>query len=133
MTKAVCGIYRIHHVESGRCYVGQSATIGRRWAEHRSLLKLQKHKSRKLQNVWNKYGPGAFEWEVLEECAVEQLTEREQYWIDQLHPALNHAPVAGSTRGMPRPDASAIRKGIPRSAELEPRSALQWQAFHGRG
>jgi group I intron endonuclease len=116
MTK-VSGIYRIVHRDSGRCYIGQSADIGRRWAEHRSLLKLKKHKSKRFQNLWDKYGREAFDWEVLEEIPPDVLTDREQYWMDLLRPVLNHAPAAGSTLGMPRPDASALRKGVPRSAE----------------
>ncbi len=117
MTAVVTGIYRIVHRESGKSYVGQTSNVGRRWAEHRSLLKLGKHKSRKLQNVWNKYGPAAFDWELLEECSPELLTEREQHWMDLLRPVLNCAPAGGSTLGMKRPDASAIRKGVPRPPE----------------
>jgi group I intron endonuclease len=126
MTRVISGIYRIVHRESGRCYVGQTSNVGRRWAEHRSLLKLGKHKSRRFQNIWDKYGREAFEWELLEECPPEKLTEAEQFWMDLLRPVLNHAPAAGSTLGMKRPDVSLAKKGVPRSAETRAKIAATW-------
>ena len=128
MTK-VSGIYRVVHRDSGRSYVGQSSNIGQRWAEHRSLLKLGKHKSRRFQNIWSKYGAEAFDWSVLEECPPDALTEREQWWMDLLRPALNHAPAAGSTLGMKRPDASVLRKGVPRSAETRAKISAAHQGM----
>lgn len=52
----------------------------------------------------NKYGREAFEFEVLEiididDSIKENLLMREQFWIDNLKPAYNILPVAGSNLG----------------------------------
>lgn len=57
-----------------------------------------------LQNAYNKYGREAFEFEVLEiididDSIKENLLMREQFWIDNLKPAYNILPVAGSNLG----------------------------------
>jgi len=40
------------------------------------------HDNKHLQNSWNKYGADKFTFSVIEECELDKLTEREQYWID---------------------------------------------------
>jgi hypothetical protein len=39
--------------------------------------------------AWTKYGEGAFEFEILEECGRDLIEEREQFYLDTLKPALN--------------------------------------------
>jgi group I intron endonuclease len=95
------GIYVIRHA-AGRCYVGSAVNILRRWDLHRSQLRRGKHHSLKMQRAWNKYGEGAFTFEVLENVEKELLIEREQHWIDALHACkrgFNTLPAAGSFRG----------------------------------
>jgi len=82
-----CGIYAIT-TPNGTQYVGSSTKIERRWHEHRSTMRHGKHHSERLQAAWAKHG-AALRFEVLEECAAEQLNEREQAWIDRLKPELN--------------------------------------------
>src|ERR1039458_6811279 len=94
------GNYTITHRATGRCYVGQSANMPRRWAnDHRPALRHNKHDSKYMQNVWNKYFEDAFDFEVVENCDVDDLTEREQWWMDELKPVFNTCPTAGSRRG----------------------------------
>lgn len=69
----VCGIYRITHRESGKVYVGQSRDVRRRWSEHRGDRSALYPIGRAIQ----KYGPDAFDFEVLEVCEPERLNERE--------------------------------------------------------
>lgn len=35
-----------------------------------------------MQNAWNKYGKEQFEFKILEYCFIEELNEKEKYWID---------------------------------------------------
>ena len=77
------GIYQITLLLDGRCYIGQSGDIGRRWSEHRKVLRANGNKNPKLQSAWNKYGESAFAFTILEECEPSQLTEREQWWMDR--------------------------------------------------
>ncbi len=46
-----------------------------------------------------KYGYSKFRLEILEYCSVENLLEREQYYIDLLKPEYNILAVAGSSLG----------------------------------
>lgn len=80
------GIYKITCLPTGKFYIGSSANMGERCAEHRRLLRLGKHQNRYLQNAWNKYGQSAFIFEVVELCASNILLEREQHWIDAEQP-----------------------------------------------
>lgn len=93
------GIYAIYNTATGKIYVGSSRNIQLRWAQHRSCLKHNKSTPH-LQRAWNKYGEASFEFIVLEECSVENLIEREQFWYDSLAPAYNC--------GRPKPGAPEV-------------------------
>jgi group I intron endonuclease len=77
------GIYAIIHTPTGRRYVGQSIRIKTRFREHRKALQAGTHYNVKLQRAWAAYGEAEFTFVVLEGCAMELLTEREQFYIDQ--------------------------------------------------
>ena len=75
------GIYRIKNTANGKYYVGQSEDIAKRWFHHRWELQNGKHINLHLQAAWDKYGEESFEFQVLELCPVEELNDREKYWI----------------------------------------------------
>lgn len=77
------GIYLIELLNTGRFYVGSSSRLNQRLKEHFRELLAGKH-TPKLQRAYDKYGPSAFVAGVLEEVPEENLTEREQFWIDWL-------------------------------------------------
>lgn len=59
-------LYQIRNVLDGKRYVGQTlVSTKQRWAQHKSDLKYNRHKSGHLQNAWNKYGESAFVFEVI--------------------------------------------------------------------
>jgi group I intron endonuclease len=71
------GIYKILS-PSNKIYIGQSINIKERWKKYEKL-----HKSSigpKIYNSFSKYGFNSHVFEVIEECSVEQLNERETYW-----------------------------------------------------
>lgn len=72
------GIYKITKKENGKAYIGQSNNIERRFTQH--CYKGEKARI-PLDIAIKKYGKDAFIFEVIEECAPEQLNEREAYWI----------------------------------------------------
>lgn len=80
----MCGIYLIQNIISGRFYVGMSCSISARWNQHRYALRRNNHHSKRLQNSWNKHGEAAFVFVVLEQAAVSDLADREQFWIAAL-------------------------------------------------
>ena len=73
VARHVAGIYAIIHTTSGRCYVGQSRDLAKRWTNHRQDLAAIRHDNSHLQRAWIKYGPEAFDFRVLERCAVDDL------------------------------------------------------------
>ncbi len=89
------GIYRIRHKPTGKCYIGSSVHIKKRWEQHIFHLTKQTHHSPYLQNAWDKHGESDFEFEIVEIVAdPEKLLEREQVWIDAENPVYNAAYFA---------------------------------------
>ena len=76
------GIYKITNIINNKCYVGSSVNIIGRWYTHKTELKFNKHHSIKLQRSYNKHGFDNFKYEIIEECGIETLIIREQYYID---------------------------------------------------
>jgi len=72
------GIYKITS-PSGRLYVGQSVNIERRFKTYRKYLCEQQPK---LHRSFIKHGVENHVFEIIEECVVEKLNERERYWQD---------------------------------------------------
>lgn len=74
------GIYRIVNKNNNKCYVGQTKNLGPRHRQHWGELRLGHHSNQYLQDDWNK-DSAYFKFEILEKCPLEQLNERERYWI----------------------------------------------------
>lgn len=79
------GIYGIRCRPNGRWYVGASKNIYRRLNTHWSDLKCQINDERLLYRDARKYGRDEFEFFILEECLIDDLSHREQFWIDKLN------------------------------------------------
>ena len=73
----IIGIYKITS-PSGKIYVGQSVNIEKRKIQHNNFNEIKKHP--KLFNSVKKYGIETHIFEIIEECIIEQLNEREIYW-----------------------------------------------------
>lgn len=71
------GIYKITHKTSGMMYIGQSNDIQRRFTEHKTKGATSRIP---LDVLIQRYGEDAFSFEVLEECDITQLNERELFW-----------------------------------------------------
>jgi group I intron endonuclease len=76
------GIYKIICSENGKIYIGSSQYIETRIKRHFSQLKHSSHINRHLQSAYDKYGEKSFSYEIVEECSIEDLLLREQYWMD---------------------------------------------------
>ncbi|MFH1183921.1 MAG: NUMOD3 domain-containing DNA-binding protein [Chloroflexota bacterium] len=97
------GVYQILNRINGKRYVGSAVNLRKRWGSHRSFLRHGNHPNPYLQNAWNLYGSKAFAFGVLEYVPdLERLLEREQHYMDALHPEYNIAPIAGSAFGIKR-------------------------------
>ena len=70
------GIYKITNLINNQSYIGQSINIEQRIKQHfRNKDKIA------IDNAIQKYGKENFQWEIVEECSLKELNEREQYWI----------------------------------------------------
>ena len=76
------GIYKITNIVNGKCYIGQSKNIAKRWQRHKVELKNNKHGNEYLQRAYNKYGADNFKFEVIEECTVDIIDDREKHYIE---------------------------------------------------
>jgi hypothetical protein len=77
------GIYKIINKIDDRYYVGRSLNIFGRIRLHFKLLSEGKHFNYKLQRAYNQFGRENFRWEIVENCLVEEVSEREQTFLDE--------------------------------------------------
>lgn len=101
------GIYKIENILNGDFYVGSSIDVYKRYYQHRTLLKRNKHWSTHLQNSWNKYGADNFVFTVLEysNLDVNGLRDLEQQYLDNLKPIYNLSMEVFSLSIYPRPES----------------------------
>jgi group I intron endonuclease len=97
--KVIC-IYILTWGESGNFYIGQTINVKNRFRCHEKDMIAKRHKNQRVQNCYEKYGLPNFE--ILEECTYEELTEKEQYHLDinfNKKGCCNLNPNAYSTKG----------------------------------
>lgn len=81
--KKISGVYKIENIRTGKLYIGSSVIIKQRFNDHKNNLRLNRHCNKHFQRAYNIDGWEAFVCSTIEECPIEMLVEREQYWIDQ--------------------------------------------------
>lgn len=72
------GIYKITNKISGKIYIGQAYDITRRLSVHK---RGGNQDNQAIDKAIVKYGQDNFLYEIIEECSVDELNEREIYWI----------------------------------------------------
>lgn len=78
------GIYKIENNINHSVYIGLSNDIERRWKEHkRKYLDIFSNTyNSKLYKALRKYGIENFTFSIIEECSLEELGQKEIYWIN---------------------------------------------------
>ena len=84
----ISGIYCIENVINNKKYIGQSKNINDRWYKHKNELCRGVHDNDYLQKSWNKNGEENFRFYILECCNIDELDDKEKYYIE-LHNTLN--------------------------------------------
>jgi group I intron endonuclease len=100
--KKESGIYKITNLINNKFYIGSAVNLRIRYVQHFNTLIKNKHKNKKLENSVKKYGFNNFKFEILVTCPKEYLLKLEQWFIDNLKPEYNIAPIAGSSLGIKR-------------------------------
>lgn len=72
------GIYKITNNINGKIYIGQSNNIQRRFSEHQNRGATSRIP---VDIAIQRYGKESFNFEIIEECSIEQLNQKETYWI----------------------------------------------------
>ena len=88
VAEILVGVYKISS-NNGKCYIGSSINIKKRWREHRYYLNKNIHHSKKLQNYFNKYGIETLSFDIIELCDRKDLQKLEQFYIDLYKPFFN--------------------------------------------
>jgi group I intron endonuclease len=122
------GIYKIIS-PSGKIYIGQSVNIERRLKWHK---KNTAKCNSKLANSFKKYGADNHLFEVIEECIIELLNERERYYqehYDVVNKGLNLLMTKTNDRSgyasiEVRKKLSELRKGKKHSPERNLKNSL---------
>lgn len=91
-TTVMCGIYLIEY-PNGKIYIGQSQNIHSRILEHNSRARVEHRGDKKELQLCDKkirqyFENGITEYIVLEECSIDELDSKEDYWISY-YDALN--------------------------------------------
>lgn len=82
MKEPIICVYKITCISNNRVYIGQTKNFKNRRGYHLYKLKQQNHGNRYLQKDYNLYGKENLIFEILEECDIDNLLERETYWIN---------------------------------------------------
>lgn len=73
------GIYKITS-PSGKIYIGQSVNVEKRFVSYKN--KNQNNFQVRLKSSFKKYGVENHKFEIIEECAIDELNCKERYWQD---------------------------------------------------
>jgi hypothetical protein len=114
------GIYSIHNKISKKSYIGQSTNVYKRLIHHKYELLNNKHPNSHLQRSFNKYGKEVFIFSILEYCNIDNLNEKEIYYINKEFKCYNIKGIETSSKGYKRKPVSEktrkllsdIKKGI---------------------
>jgi group I intron endonuclease len=121
------GIYKITNKINKKYYVGSAYDLYKRYKEHRSALVSDRHHNIQLTRFVNKYGIDNLQFNLLEECLIEELEAKEQYYITNGKNIFNETvDVKACNRGKKlseehkqRISESIKAKGIKRSKETK--------------
>ena len=108
------GIYKITEKENPKMfYVGKSNDIERRFKEHKT--KTYEQSRIPFDGYIKEKGIDAFTYEILEECKIEELSEREKYWVNKLNAKASGNKFDGGLRdviGSHNPNAKLTEEDV---------------------
>lgn len=77
------GIYKVTNVLNNKVYIGQSQNISQRWIKHHNspFNPNSGQYNTPFYRAIRQYGIDNFRFEVIEQCSIDDLNDREKYWI----------------------------------------------------
>lgn len=85
MPRLPIGIYKITNTANGKIYVGQTIDLARRKQQHFAELRSGRHENKGLQADFTAAKGRGFRFDIIEYCSLNELNEREDYWIKTLN------------------------------------------------
>lgn len=106
----IMGVYEIVNTVNGHRYVGQSHNIYRRFIDHKTKLNSEEHYNPHLQSAWKLYREDKFIFNIIEIVDhKENLTPREQYYIDEKSEYNIEKVAGGSPLGIKHSEEAKIK------------------------
>lgn len=109
------GIYKFENKINHKIYIGQSVNIYKRYFGHIYDCKYRPDDSTGVEPALAKYGIDNFDFDIIEECSICDLDEREIYWIahyDSYHQGYNRTKGGKAQRGEDHPRALLTEKDV---------------------
>lgn len=80
------GIYKIKNMLNGKVYVGKTVCLNRRYTAYKAAYKRRDNRAinEYLMRSIEKNGPENFNFELIEVCPIDELSEKELYWMVEL-------------------------------------------------
>jgi group I intron endonuclease len=129
-----CGIYQIRNSKNNKIYIGQSINIPSRIKNHKSLLRDGKHHSHHLQNSYNKYGVGCFEFKTLLLCEQSELTRYEQALVNSLSPQYNKKlECVDSPKGIKLRESTKLKMSLSHKGSVVSRETRERISIANKG
>jgi len=79
--KKISGIYKITNMITNKVYIGSSYSVNSRISAHKNLLIKNRHYNTHLQSSFNLHGIENFKFEIIEECSIDDMINKENDWI----------------------------------------------------
>ena len=81
----ITGIYCFTNLINDKKYIGQSIDVQERISQHKYRYKLENDTGYKsaFHSALRKYGWENFSFSIVEECTIEELDNKEKYWIQK--------------------------------------------------
>ena len=82
--KPKCGIYKITNLKNNKSYIGQSSNIDLRWITH-LIDSINNSGYSLIDKAIHSIGSYNFKLEIIEECPIYQLNDKEKFYIQKYH------------------------------------------------
>lgn len=109
------GIYKYQNKINGKIYIGQSNNIEKRYQQHIYDAEYRAEKGTGIDLAIKKYGIENFTFEIIEQCSLNIIDEREKYWIkyyDSYNNGYNRTIGGNSLKGEDHPRAILTEKDV---------------------
>ncbi|MFC5407082.1 GIY-YIG nuclease family protein [Cohnella soli] len=91
--KIYMGVIQIKNVTNGKIYLASYPNLKNKWLMIQAQLDMGRFANLELQKDWKELGAGAFEYEVLEQKVIDDITDMKwelkvvlKPWLERLRP-----------------------------------------------